>query len=111
MAVCRFTNFAWSVDDYAELTSAATGLQLNGRDFLKIGERIYNLERLFNYREGLSKKDDSLPPRFSKPLPDGNSRNRVVMLDTMLPEYYKLRGWDESGKPTKSRLKTLGIET
>ena len=111
MAVCRFTNFAWSVDDYAELTAAATGLQINGRDLLKIGERIYNLERLFNYREGLSKKDDSLPPRFSKPLPDGNSRNRVVMLDTMLPEYYKLRGWDESGRPTDSRLEALGIDT
>jgi aldehyde:ferredoxin oxidoreductase len=98
------------VDDYAELTSAATGMSISGKDLLKIGERIYNLERLFNYREGLTKKDDSLPPRFFKPLPEGNSRNRVVELDSMLSEYYKIRGWDESGKPTDTRLEVLGID-
>ncbi len=111
MSVCRFTNFAWSVDDYAALTAAATGLKINGRVILEIGERIYNLERLFNNREGLTEKDDNLPPRFFTPLPEGNSRNRVVHLESMLSEYYKLRGWDEKGRPTKERLDALGIET
>ena len=109
MIVCRFTNFAWPVDVYAELISAGTGIELTGRDLLQLGARIYNLERLFNLREGFTAKDDSLPPRFSKPLPEGNSRNRVVHLDEMLKEYYKLRGWDKEGRPTKDTLEKLGI--
>jgi aldehyde:ferredoxin oxidoreductase len=109
MIVCRFTNFAWPVDVYAELISAGTGIELTGRDLLQLGARIYNLERLFNLREGFTAKDDSLPPRFFKPLPEGNSRNRVVHLDEMLKEYYKLRGWDKEGRPTKDTLEKLGI--
>ncbi|MHA2358755.1 MAG: aldehyde ferredoxin oxidoreductase family protein [Candidatus Thorarchaeota archaeon] len=109
MIVCRFTNFAWPVDVYAEIISAGTGIELTGRNLLQLGARIYNLERLFNLREGFTAKDDSLPPRFFKPLPEGNSRNRVVHLDEMLKEYYKLRGWDKDGRPTKDTLKKLGI--
>jgi aldehyde:ferredoxin oxidoreductase len=109
MVVCRFTNFAWPVDVYAEIISAGTGIELTGRDLLQLGARIYNLERLFNLREGLTAKDDTLPPRFFKPLPEGNSRNRVVHLDEMLKEYYKLRGWDKEGRPTRDTLKKLDI--
>lgn len=109
MVVCRFTNFAWTVDDYAEMISAGTGFELSGRDLLRMGERIYNLERLFNLREGFTAKDDTLPPRFFKPLPEGGSRNRVVHLDEMLTEYYKLRGWDKEGRPTKDTMKKLDI--
>ncbi|MDF1538579.1 MAG: aldehyde ferredoxin oxidoreductase family protein, partial [Candidatus Thorarchaeota archaeon] len=109
MAVCRFTNFAWGPDDYAELLSASSGLEMSGKGILELGERIYNLERLFNNREGLTSADDQLPPRFSTPLPEGNSRNRVAQIDVMLPEYYNLRGWDEEGRPTKETLKRLGI--
>jgi aldehyde:ferredoxin oxidoreductase len=110
MILCRFTNFAWTVDDYAEFLSAGTGLSINGRELLEIGERIYNLERIFNNREGLTAKDDQLPPRFFSPLPEGNSRERVVELDTMLAEYYSLRGWDKEGKPSKDRIKKLKID-
>lgn len=109
MVVCRFTNFAWTVDDYAEMLAAGTGLQIGGRDLLRIGERIYNLERLFNLREGFTAKDDTLPPRFFKPLPEGGSRKRVVHLDVMIPEYYSLRGWDTKGQPTKDTLKKLAL--
>ncbi len=109
MVVCRFTNFAWTVDDYAEMLAAGTGLQIDGRDLLRIGERIYNLERLFNLREGFTAKDDTLPPRFFKPLPEGGSRKRVVHLDVMIPEYYALRGWDTKGQPTKDTLKKLAL--
>lgn len=109
MVVCRFTNFAWTVDDYAEMISACTGLDLSGRNLLRLGERIYNLERLFNLREGFTAKDDNLPPRFFKPLPEGGSRNRVVHLEEMMKEYYNLRGWDKEGKPTKDTLKKLDI--
>lgn len=109
MIVCRFTNFAWPVDIYAEMVSASTGLEMSGHEFLKIGERIWNLERMFNIREGFGTKDDRLPPRFSKPLPEGNSRNRVALIDEMLPEYYRIRGWDAQGNPTKQTLEKLGI--
>jgi len=109
LVVCRFTNFAWTVDDYAEMLAAGSGLPVTGRDILTIGERIWNLERLFNNREGLTTDDDQLPPRFFTPLPEGNSRNRVVHLDQMLTEYYRLRGWDADGRPTKDRLKNLNI--
>ena len=109
LVVCRFTSFAWSVDDYADIAAATTGLSIDGHAFLEIGERIWNLERLFNIREGFSSKDDVLPPRFSKPLPEGGSRNRTVHLDEMLPQYYSLRGWNEDGKPSKGRLDQLNI--
>jgi aldehyde:ferredoxin oxidoreductase len=107
MILCRFTNFAWTVDDYAEFLAAGTGLPVSGRDILETGERIYNLERMFNNREGLTTKDDQLPPRFFSPLPEGNSRDRIVHLDIMLTEYYSLRGWDKEGRPTKDRIKKL----
>ena len=87
-----------------------TGLEIDGRALLKIGERIYNLERLFNNREGLTAKDDQLPPRFSSKLPEGGSRNRTTHLDVMLPEYYSLRGWDSEGRPTKEKIAELGLE-
>jgi aldehyde:ferredoxin oxidoreductase len=109
MVVCRFTNFAWTVDDYAEIISAGTGIELSGRDLLRLGERIYNLERLFNLREGFTSKDDTLPPRFFKPLPEGGSRNRIVHLEEMLTEYYRLRGWDSEGRPTQDTLKKLDL--
>jgi aldehyde:ferredoxin oxidoreductase len=76
-----------------------------------MGERIWNLERLFNLREGFTKKDDRLPPRFSQEsLPRGHSKGQVVDLEPMLEEYYRLRGWDKDGIPTEEKLKELGLE-
>ncbi len=109
LVLCRFTTFAFTVEDYADLLTAATGLPIDGRELLRIGERIWNLERLFNLREGFSSKDDCLPPRFSTPLPEGGSRKRIARLDEMLPEYYELRGWDKNGQPTQTRLKQLNL--
>ncbi|TFG33072.1 aldehyde ferredoxin oxidoreductase [Candidatus Thorarchaeota archaeon] len=109
MVVCRFTNFAWTVDDYADMVATGTGLPIDGKELLRIGSRIWNLERLFNIREGFSKKDDTLPQRFSTPLPEGGSRNRVAKIDVMLPEYYSLRGWDHEGNPTEKLLTELNI--
>ncbi len=109
LVVCRFTNFAWTVDDYADMAAACTGLPIDGSAILAIGERIWNLERLFNLREGLTAEDDRLPERFSTPLSEGGSRNRVVHLEEMLAKYYALRGWDKIGQPTKKTLKKLDI--
>ena len=109
LVLCRFTTFAFSVNDYADLVSAATGLSITNKEFLQIGDRIWNLERLFNIREGFTAKDDCLPPRFSTPLPEGGSRHRISHLDEMLPKYYKLRGWDKKGNPTAAHLKKLNL--
>ena len=80
--------------------------------WLKIGERVYNLERLYNTRAGFTLKDDTLPKRFlEEPLPEGPSKGHVVRLGEMLPEYYRLRGWDNFGNPTREKLKELGIVT
>jgi len=76
-----------------------------------IGERIQNLKRLFNLREGLKPSDDTLPERFTKePMPSGPGKGQVANLKVMLEEYYKLRGWDiKTGKITKRKLKELSL--
>ena len=81
-----------------------------GRSLLLVGERIWNLERLFNNAAGLTRNDDSLPPRMLKePLGEGPSKGHVVPLEIMLDEYYRERGWDAEGRPTPERLKMLNL--
>ena len=78
---------------------------------MKIGERIYNLTRLFSMREGISRKDDTLPERLLRePTKEGPTKGVVVDLDTMLTEYYLVRHWDEEGRPTKEKLAELGLD-
>ncbi len=78
-----------------------------------IGERIWNLIRMFNVREGLTRKDDTIPYRIANdPLKGGKADGHVVTLEDlnkMLDEYYKLRGWDKEGRPTKEKLKELKL--
>ena len=77
----------------------------------KVGERLTNLERCFNLREGLRKSDDTLPDRFTKEtLPEGASKGQVVGIDRMVDRYYELRGWDvQTGVPTRATLDRLGL--
>ncbi len=112
--MCKYTCFsAYAVkpEDMAKFISYATGMKIDADDVLKIGERIYNLERLFNQREGMGEKQDYLPKRFTdEPLPDGPAKGQKVELDKMLPEYYALRKWDaETGYPLKEKLEELGL--
>jgi aldehyde:ferredoxin oxidoreductase len=74
-------------------------------DLVITGERIWNLERIFNLKAGLEKDDDTLPRRFL----DGEDARQVCELDQMLPEYYRIRGWDENGIPTEEKLTELGL--
>ena len=110
--ICRISGWALSAQDIFEMVNAATGFRYQGLSELsEIGERINNLTRAFNVREGLSKKDDTLACRLLKePLPDGPCKGQVVKLEEMLTEYYKLCGWDTSGKPTKEKLTELGLD-
>lgn len=110
MILCVFTQFALNPSHYAKFMTATTGLTFTGPDLMKIGERIWNLERLFNIREGFGKRDDVLPPRFLEtPLPEGGSRGRTVFLDKMLKEYYHLREWDDEGVPLERKLRELDL--
>jgi aldehyde:ferredoxin oxidoreductase len=93
------------------LIEKATGIDFGGLDgFLKAGEAIFNLERLFNLGAGLTSADDTLPRRMlEEPFKEGASKGHVPKLDMMLPEYYALRGWDAGGVPTAERLADLGV--
>jgi aldehyde:ferredoxin oxidoreductase len=108
--LCLFTVYGLADDDLAELVTAATGVPYSTAEFLKTGERIWNLERLYNLKAGLTAKDDTLPSRLLKdPLPSGPAKGYVNHLDKMLPEYYALRGWDNAGVPTRQKLDGLGL--
>jgi aldehyde:ferredoxin oxidoreductase len=117
MEMCLYvTQFRYKETTIPQLCSnlynAVTGLNISDRDLLYIGERIVNLERAFAVRDGLTRKDDTLPDRFLKdPMPDGLAKGQVVNLEFMLDEYYRLRGWDkDSGLPTRRKLVELDLE-
>ncbi len=109
-------HFAGEVTEevYTELLNAGTGLEI-GPDYLAlVGERIWNMTRLFNLREGFTRADDDLPLRAKEEgLPDPPVRGQHIPqedLDRMLDEYYRLRGWNENGVPTEAKLAALGLD-
>jgi aldehyde:ferredoxin oxidoreductase len=88
----------------------ATGMPMDMGNFTRVGERGYNLERLFNLREGIGRDKDTLADRFiHEPLVPGKGKT-TVPLSKMLPEYYRLRGWDENGIPYSRTLEKLGLD-
>jgi aldehyde:ferredoxin oxidoreductase len=95
-----------------ELLNAVTGWDFTVQDFVTTGERIFNLARLFNAREGMTRKDDLLPLRFEEVLKEGGSAGESYPrkeLEKLLDEYYRLRGWSAEGIPTQETLKRLGL--
>jgi aldehyde:ferredoxin oxidoreductase len=115
--VCKFSRgtYVKGYDDLAALYSAVTGLEMSGEELRIAGERINNLGRLINIREGLTRKDDSLPWKVMHvPIPDeGPSKGSYVSqaeLDLLLDDYYEIRGWNKEGIPTVDKLKELGME-
>ena len=110
LVVCKFNTFSDSPEDYVPLLQAAMGWDdLTVEELLKIGERIYNAERLFAVREGIYK--DTLPKRLlESPIPDGPAKGKTAKeaLEKYLPEYYKIRGWID-GKPTPETLQKLDL--
>lgn len=109
--MCLFTSFALGGDDYADMLKHGAGLDLNAESLLKVGDRIWNMERLFNLREGLDpEKDDTLPMRLlTEPIPGGPAKGKLSKVKEIIPEYYKLRGWDAKGIPTPAGLAELGL--
>jgi aldehyde:ferredoxin oxidoreductase len=110
--MCLFTVFGLEyIYNYGPILRAVTGLPYSDEELMKAGERIWNLERLFNLKAGFTGKDDTLPTRLlEEPIPSGPSQGEVCQLDRMLAEYYRLRGWDEDGVPTKEKLEELGLK-
>ena len=108
--ICLFTSFAWTLADVQPQVDAACEGSWSMEKITIMGERIWNMERLFNNAAGFTAKDDDLPPRLkTEPAKTGPAKGKVSGIDTMRPEYYKLRGWDEKGVPTKETLKRLGL--
>jgi aldehyde:ferredoxin oxidoreductase len=99
-------------NDIAWLFSATTGFEMDGDGLLKVGERIFTVERAFNIREGMCRKDDTLPERFfvEKVTPFGRTGLNKAKFQAMLDEYYTFRGWDEEGVPTKEKLDELNLD-
>lgn len=108
--ICLFTTFALGAPDVASMLAPATGVPYTEESGLLAGERIYNLERLFNFAAGLTKADDTLAPRLlNEPMPEGPAKGKTSALTEMLAEYYQLRGWDEEGRVTAATRERLGL--
>ncbi len=109
--LCLFSSFALSAEDYLDLINAATGFGYTLEELMKCGERIWNLERLFNLKAGISPEEDKLPERFLKEaMPEGPQKGAVVKLEELLRDYYKVRGWTENGEPTEEKKRELGLK-
>ena len=113
---CKFFMYAGiHLDHLAELLSAVTGWHIDGQELLKVGERVINLQRLFNMREGFRREDDLLPARMKQRPAFGfyekEDRCAIQDFEGMLDEYYQARGWDaETGIPLKEKLLELALD-
>jgi aldehyde:ferredoxin oxidoreductase len=113
VGTCKFMGMALAAEDWVDMIANCVGWDFGVSDFRKAGERVYNLARAFNVREGLTRADDTLPKRLlEEPLPEGAAEgHKVEKLDQMLDAYYEFRGWDKkTGKPTPEKLKELGLD-
>ncbi len=116
MVICHFYEKVLGFtlgESHLKLINLITGMGLVTDDLEAIGERIYNLERLFNVREGITRIQDTLPERFlNQPIPRGPNQGLSVgaeQLNKMLDHYYKIRGWDKEGRPAEKKLGQLDL--
>lgn len=110
LIACKFSAFALDENFYSRFIQSTTGVEYTVSDLHTVGERIYDLERLFNVKAGFDKKDDRLPERFFNPLKEGASADNVFDIGSMIEDYYEVMGWDEKGIPKRSTLERLEIE-
>lgn len=109
---CKFVIFGGlTVRPLVDCLNYVTGWDFDIDEFMKAGERIFNLKRLYNVRCGISRKDDTLPERILTLMREGGAEGKLPPLGVMLNEYYKCRGWDEFGIPTREKVKELGLLT
>jgi len=117
LIVCKFSRGVYpdAFGDLAKYYTLDTGIEMTPQELQKTGERINNLARLINIREGFTRKDDHLPPKvMNVPIPDeGVSKGAHVTqaeLDLLLDDYYETRGWTKEGVPTMEKLNEIGLE-
>jgi len=108
---CKFImSCGISLQDIVDTLNSITGFELSAEDFLKTGERIFNLKRMYNNNCGITRKDDWLPSRFLTWIKEeGDSGHAYPPLGKMLGEYYVLRGWDEIGTPKTEKIQDLDL--
>ncbi len=113
LVVCDFLPF--DLSEMVDMLNTATGFEYTEESYLLTGERIWNLTRLFNVREGISSKDDILPKRFmQEKAPFGEPKGQIINeeeFERIKLEYYSLRGWDSNGIPTSEKVKELEIRS
>lgn len=110
LGLCLFTSFALEADDYKDMFNAIVGQDWTKETLLEAGERIWNLERIFNLKADIRPEEDRLPKRLlEEPIPEGPSKGHVHRLAELLPQYYKERDWSEEGIPTEAKLIQLSI--
>ena len=115
--VCVFVAVRYTLDTLngyiptrlTQMINHATGSDYTPETMLEAAERIYNLERLFLTKAGMSREDDTLAQRMAEPMPAGPLQGETFELDRLLDDYYVARGWDANGIPTRERLEKLGI--
>jgi aldehyde:ferredoxin oxidoreductase len=116
LVICKWTVYpcgGYKTGTIADVVATATGWDFTMDEFMKTGERIFNLCRAFNVREEITRKDDKLPKRFTEPLPEGPYKGEAFpedVFERMLTQFYRLRGWDEkTGIPTREKLEELEL--
>ncbi|HII29670.1 TPA: aldehyde:ferredoxin oxidoreductase, partial [Candidatus Woesearchaeota archaeon] len=114
LIICKFSRGVYkSEEELARLYRLVTGLQMNGKDLIKAGERIYNVGKLINIRHGWKREHDYPPWRAThEKLPDGPAAGAVIKMaeyDAALDSYYRARDWDKQGIPSREKLSELGI--
>ncbi|NHJ01230.1 MAG: aldehyde ferredoxin oxidoreductase [Candidatus Heimdallarchaeota archaeon] len=108
---CKFMGMVLTGEDWAKMIETLMGYEFSESDFRILGERIFNLQRLYNIREGLTRANDTLPKRLlEEPLPEGPAKGHIVDLEPLLDSYYEYRGWDIDGKPTSATLERLNLD-
>jgi len=108
--LCLFASLGIGMEEVMPMLMAVTGSGFAMMQFLTIGERIFNLQRLFNLKAGLKLEDERLPDRFyNEPLPDGPNAGAILDLEETMKDYCSLRGWDENRVPYFGKLKGLGL--
>ena len=111
LGMCLFTSFALGIEAYTELVNAGAGLHMTPQELAMAGDRIWNLERLFNLAAGILPDQDTLPDRFLyEEIPDGPQKGIKSKLVELLTKYYATRGWDDQGYPTVKKLAELGLD-
>jgi aldehyde:ferredoxin oxidoreductase len=115
LMICKFSGNLWmnAYNDFVRLYTLTTGIPLTVKELITAGERVWNMGKIFNVREGWTRKDDTLPPRvFNDPISDGCAKGSHLTkeeFDFMLDDYYVARGWTMEGVPTKKKIRELGL--